>query len=185
MLSRVCAGGTAGRGPESMEAQFAEECADECNAASNSSFSPLSGDGAARPRIAGSHFQSKSPFAVPFPRLFLALATFCAQRSAHTECDIEIIIHVENTFRSVLSSLNVQIQLAEYGQLKPGRFLVIVAGHDLLNFAATAQAAGDWCPSHGWYPVGHDNWTALTCLDVPSSQSKCGGSQGAQCRTGP
>ena len=30
----------------------------------------VSGDGAARPRIAGSRFQSKSPFAVPFPRLF-------------------------------------------------------------------------------------------------------------------
>ena len=50
-------------------------------------------------------------------------------------------------FSRVFAALNVQPQLAEYGQLKPGRFLVIVAGHDLLKFAATAQAAGDWCPT--------------------------------------
>ena len=64
-------------------------------------------------------------------------------------------------------ALNVQTQLAEYGQLKPGRLLVIVAGHDLLKFAATAQAAGEWCPSSEWYPVGHGNWMALTCVNLP------------------
>ena len=40
----------------------------------------------------------------------------------------------------------------KYGQLKPGRFLIIVAGQwpRPLKFAATAQAAGDWCPSRWW-----------------------------------
>ena len=69
-------------------------------------------------------------------------------------------------------ALNVQTQLAKYGQLKPGRFLVTLAGHVLLKFAATAQAAGDWCPSRGWYPVGHGNWTAFTCLDVPGDRNR-------------
>ena len=92
----------------------------------------VSGDGSARPRIEGSRFQSNRLSPCPF------LGFFGFGHSMHMsfrsqECEIEIIIHVENTFRSVLSSLNVQIQLAEYGQLKPGRFLVIVAGHVLLN----------------------------------------------------
>ena len=63
-------------------------------------------------------------------------------------------------------AVNAQTQLAKYGQLKPGRFLVVVAGHVLFKLAASAQAAGVWCPSRGWYPVGHGNWTALICLDV-------------------
>ena len=88
----------------------------------------------------------------------------------------DIFLSVLSSFRSFLASLrslNVQTQLAEYGQLKPGQFLVIVAGHEahnLLKFAATAQAAedSDWCPSRGWYPVGDGNLTALTCLDILS-----------------
>ena len=36
-------------------------------------------------------------------------------------------------FSRDFAALNVQTQLAKYGQLKPGRFLVIVAGHVLLQ----------------------------------------------------
>ena len=64
------------------------------------------------------------------------------------------------------SALIVQTQLAEYWQLQRCRFLVTVVGHLLLKFATTAQAAGDW------YPVGHGNWTALTCLDVHSYRNR-------------
>ena len=66
----------------------------------------------------------------------------------------------------VFAALIVQTQLAEYWQLQRCRFLVTVVGHLLLKFATTAQAAGDW------YPVGHGNWTALTCLDVHSYRNR-------------
>ena len=52
-----------------------------------------------------------------------------------------VLFFCPSIFSRVFAALIVQTQLAKYAQLKPGRFLVIVAGHIVLKFAATARAA--------------------------------------------
>jgi hypothetical protein len=60
----------------------------------------------------------------------------------------------------------VQPQLAEYGQPKPRRFLVVCAIHFGMKAAAAAQAARD-LPGRGRYPVRHSPLSAFIGLNIP------------------
>ena len=61
----------------------------------------------------------------------------------------------------------VQPQLAEYGQPKPRRFLVVCAIQVGLKAAVAAQAAGDGLPGRGRYPVRHRPLSATFGLNIP------------------